>query len=859
MSQAMSTGGVDGRDINIRHTVTKMMKKISNKPSDKRIRRRRTMLRGCTSASMLGLSTALLMTTCTESSSTVSTSASTSPHSPPLLRSNHVPNETRDNNNIISNNDHLSSNAMLSFENELPRPRVRRRHLQEEEQQQQYNDEQHQRQGQENSCFNNLYLSDADGDSRVDSEEYVTFVKLEGPEDFLEDDVNTFQQLPLMLQSNFFTLACFCTSGPDCCQGDNAHISADGTAPGTTPTPEELSYLNLVCSFTSNAVDRVVEASAVPTPVPTSAPTEATSPPTSDPTPAPTSSPTPGPTGEPTVVEPTPLPTPLPTETTPLPTFAPTSPPPPPPQATPSPTSTTTTMIPTGDGEQTVTPTASPTIIPGPGPSGDDGSSTGAASPGVVAGASIAGIAMILSIGYLIKSGALVGKKSDYGYGSDHDKEEIKTIPSDEKPDIDKQPPGFRTKNGPPKTGQPQGQEQNLSVAGEEKISADDDLALPEGDDIDDSNHVFAVPVPYIGSGGGVTNQESFDVDDDGSQSSSNDRSQVSQESDAGWSEAYSSSMGTMSDDEMLPDIPGQDKDQNQHVVTLSVATSEDLLSSADEKGSPENKLEDLEDAIMAGDWVAVGETAATLATMQYDSQSQSRSELSKSSVDVSNVSSKRSERWKESIDAKKAAELDELIEKGDWEGIISAAGRYETETTTVGGGSGGSSTRGSGRGDSSSDMMNEVVVPRNDDDDAANMASFEDDIMVHEDNSDDEMDTEDPYRTENTKKHDPEETRRRVVSLVQEVVPEELDNVDEMIGQFAGREEDLLETLETMKQRASARESNKKKNKSEGDDDEGGDFGDWSAVGATATLLDTQAYNTDEDSSKDSGSSNRP
>mmetsp|Transcript_18844 Transcript_18844/g.45534 ORF Transcript_18844/g.45534 Transcript_18844/m.45534 type:complete len:858 (-) Transcript_18844:141-2714(-) len=857
----MNIDGVGG--INIRPTVTTMINKNSRRSSKRTRRRRRTMLRGCTSTTMLGLSTALLMTTCTGSSST-SASTSTLPHSPLLRSTNHVSKETHDNNNILNNinsNDHLSSDAMLPFGNdELLRPRVRRRHLQgQEQQQQQYNDEQqHQRQGQENSCFNNLYLSDADGDSRVDAEEYVTFVKLEGPTDFLEDDVNTFQQLPLMLQSNFFTLACFCTSGPDCCQGDNAHISADGTAPGTTPTPEESSYLNLVCSFTSNAVDRVVEASAVPTPVPTSAPTEATSPPTPDPTPAPTSPPTPGPTGEPT-----PLSTPLPTEATPLPTSPPTTLPP---QATPSPTSATTTMMPTGDGQQTATPTASPTIIPGPGPSGDDGSSTGAASPGVVAGASIAGIAMILSIGYLIKSDntknssrGLVGKKSDYGYGSDHDKEEIKTIPSDEKPDIDKQPPGFRTKNGPPKTGQPQGQEQNLSVAGEEKISADDDLALPEGDDIDDSNHVFAVPVPYIGSGGGVTNQESFDVDDDGSQSSSNDRSQVSQESDAGWSEAYSSSMGTMSDDEMLPDIPGQDKDQNQHVVTLSVATSEDLLSSADEKKSPENKLEDLEDAIMAGDWVAVGETAATLATMQYDSQSQSRSELSKSSVDVSNVSSKRSERWKESIDAKKAAELDELIEKGDWEGIISAAGRYETETTTVGGGSGGSSTRGSGRGDSSSDMMNEVVVPRNDDDDAANMASFEDDIMVHEDNSDDEMDTEDPYRTENTKKHDPEETRRRVVSLVQEVVPEELDNVDEMIGQFAGREEDLLETLETMKQRASARESNKKKNKSEGDDDEGGDFGDWSAVGATATLLDTQAYNTDEDSSKDSGSSNRP
>ena len=47
-----------------------------------------------------------------------------------------------------------------------------------------------------------------------------------------------------------------------------------------------------------------------------------------------------------------------------------------------------------------------------------------------------------------------------------------------------------------------------------------------------------------------------------------------------------------------------------------------------------------------------------------------------------------------------------------------------------------------------------------------------------------------------------PGEIRNQVVALVERVVPEELDNVDEMIAQFKGREHELLETLRTMQER---------------------------------------------------------
>ena len=57
-------------------------------------------------------------------------------------------------------------------------------------------------------------------------------------------------------------------------------------------------------------------------------------------------------------------------------------------------------------------------------------------------------------------------------------------------------------------------------------------------------------------------------------------------------------------------------------------------------------------------------------------------------------------------------------------------------------------------------------------------------------------------------KQHKREEVRSEVVALVRRVVPEEIDNVDEMMNQFKGREEELVETLRTMQERAVAQKA---------------------------------------------------
>ncbi len=94
-------------------------------------------------------------------------------------------------------------------------------------------------------------------------------------------------------------------------------------------------------------------------------------------------------------------------------------------------------------------------------------------------------------------------------------------------------------------------------------------------------------------------------------------------------------------------------------------------------------KIEDLEATILAaiqtGDWEAVGATAAVLAS-QPDCSFSGRHTIA-SLDEQSRDGSTKSITWQSAIDATKAAELDQLIEQGNWAGIIDAAARYESAT----------------------------------------------------------------------------------------------------------------------------------------------------------------------------------
>ena len=156
---------------------------------------------------------------------------------------------------------------------------------------------------------------------------------------------------------------------------------------------------------------------------------------------------------------------------------------------------------------------------------------------------------------------------------------------------------------------------------------------------------------------------------------------------------------------------------------------------------------EDLNAAIEAGDWAVVGATAAQLADTDHSSESEHRGPPSTQTSESFQTESSESNH--------RAAELDRMVEHGDWEGVVLAAAQFE----------GSSSIQG-------------------EDEDT----QFSSNVSTSENGS--------PSAEEK------EEIRAEVERLVRRVVPDEIDNIDEMMIQFEGREAELVETLRTMQER---------------------------------------------------------
>jgi hypothetical protein len=191
-----------------------------------------------------------------------------------------------------------------------------------------------------------------------------------------------------------------------------------------------------------------------------------------------------------------------------------------------------------------------------------------------------------------------------------------------------------------------------------------------------------------------------------------------------------------------------------------------------------------LDDLIEAGDWAAVGATAALLAAA---SDSQSAASMSRGSRSRSHDSN--------SIDARRAAELDHLVDAGDWEGVVAAAARFEAQSAEKeGSGSKGSGSRGSRTNSSEASSANGTGSATGSN--TAGSPSLS--TSISEGNAQKRA-----------------EIRSEVEALVRRVVPEEIDNVDEMMKQFKGREEELVETLRTMQERAAAQKARAAVNKS--------------------------------------------
>lgn len=177
----------------------------------------------------------------------------------------------------------------------------------------------------------------------------------------------------------------------------------------------------------------------------------------------------------------------------------------------------------------------------------------------------------------------------------------------------------------------------------------------------------------------------------------------------------------------------------------------------------------ELDDAIQQGDWAAVGVTAALLASQSYETAGSN--DTHRLSIDNA------------ALNPSRAAELDRLVEAGDWEGVVAAAAKFDAQEAT---------TRIE-RSESNASRASSSDATSNASGSAASSGSP----------SNSEGVTAGATSTSGSgEARKLDEIRKEVDELVRQVVPEEQDNVDEMMLQFQGREEELVETLRSMQER---------------------------------------------------------
>lgn len=194
---------------------------------------------------------------------------------------------------------------------------------------------------------------------------------------------------------------------------------------------------------------------------------------------------------------------------------------------------------------------------------------------------------------------------------------------------------------------------------------------------------------------------------------------------------------------------------------------------------TPASNLDELDNAIESGNWGAVGALAAILASegRGVPLEKKNKSVSSIKSEDSTGRSSRGSSTGPGTLDQARAAEIDKLVENGDWQGVVLAAARFEADQTMDGESYSASASRSSKWSGSSARSS---ATPRSlatTDQSSANMGSGRSQAEI----------------------------KAEVEALVRRVVPEEADNVDEMLTQFKGREEELVETLRRMQERAIA------------------------------------------------------
>ena len=245
----------------------------------------------------------------------------------------------------------------------------------------------------------------------------------------------------------------------------------------------------------------------------------------------------------------------------------------------------------------------------------------------------------------------------------------------------------------------------------------------------------------------------------------------------------------------------GQEQTAAQDAESQQPSQDTSVSGTTNTDGSLQSTYSELDEAIQKGDWAAVGVTAALLASQAYtDDGTQSTSKQSGAKVRRANSA----------LNPERAAELDRLVETGDWEGVVAAAAKFDAQEALRGD---ARSSQNSEAGDSTAGGSSSALSGSGGESIGTSPSNVSENSTTSPSTNAGATATSDTASTR-SKARKLSEIREEVYALVKSVVPEEADNVDEMMTQFRGREEELVETLRSMQERQVAQKARKESQK---------------------------------------------
>eukprot|EP00978_Attheya_sp_CCMP212_P027473 scaffold92029_cov64-Attheya_sp.AAC.2 len=315
-------------------------------------------------------------------------------------------------------------------------------------------------------------------------------------------------------------------------------------------------------------------------------------------------------------------------------------------------------------------------------------------------------------------------------------------------------------------------EEPSAVVKEEEQVEQQSEEWNSESDDDEEEENMGSYESESHGSYESESEEESMSESDFGSSASEYESASGSEYTE---SQSDAESFDSTIESESLENNSAVETEFNR--TGISVSSERDSLEETKSESS-KPKLDpvasprtDLDRAIEAGDWAAVGATAVKLATNSSESHASpgSKSRLS-SPGDASTGGD----------EGNHAEELEDLVEQGDWEGVVLAAAKFEVASEQD------SVTYSSQSDDqSASEESNSTFT----DGSSAVGSSVQSSYATSAAGTEDYLDRG--------------EARAEVEALVKLVVPEEVNNVDVMMLQFRGRENELITTLRTMQERS--------------------------------------------------------